>query len=124
MTSFSLHLTERLCKGCMIFCGKAGRVQYPDPVKLDGKDLPWVENADHLGHTLHQETNMDRDSKRARGRFIDRTVEIREELFFAKPEQVMKAVQFRLLWKYALESEFCWCRILLQVLGLKPQCWH
>ena len=40
---------------CMIFCGKAGRVQYPDPVKLDGKDLPWVENADHLGHTLPQE---------------------------------------------------------------------
>ena len=50
----------------MLFCGKAGRVQYPDPVKLDGKDLPWVECADHLGHTLHQETNMDRDSKRAR----------------------------------------------------------
>ena len=78
---------------CMIFCGKAGRVQYPDPVKLDGKDLPWVESADHLGHVLHQETSMDRDSKRARARFIDRTVEIREELFFAKPEQVMKAVQ-------------------------------
>ena len=36
---------------------------------------------------------MDRDSKRARARFIDRTVEIREELYFAKPEQVMKAVQ-------------------------------
>ena len=77
----------------MLFCGKAGRVQYPDPVKLDGKDLPWVECADHLGHTLHQETNMDRDSRRARARFIDRTVEIREELFFAKPEQVMRAVQ-------------------------------
>ena len=78
---------------CMLFCGKTGRVQYSDPVKLDGKDLPWVECADHLGHTLHQETNMDRDSKRARARFIDRTVEIREELFFAKPEQVMRAVQ-------------------------------
>ena len=77
----------------MLFCGKAGRVQYPYPVKLDGKDLPWVECADHLGHTLHQETNMYRDSKRVRGRFIDRTVEIREELSFAKPEQVMKAVQ-------------------------------
>ena len=78
---------------CLFFCGKAGRVQYPDPVQLDGKDLPWVECADHLGHCLHQVTNMDKDSQRARGRFINKTVEIRQELFFARPEQVMRAVQ-------------------------------
>ena len=49
---------------CLFFCGKAGRVQYPDPVQLDGKDLPWVECAYHLGHCLHQVTNMDKDSQR------------------------------------------------------------
>ena len=78
---------------CLFFCGKAGRVQYPDPVQLDGKDLPWVECADHLGHCLHQVTNMDKDSQRARGRFINKTVEIRQELFFARPKQVMRTVQ-------------------------------
>ena len=39
---------------CMYFCGRVGNVKYPAPVQLEGKDLPWVEHADHLGHTLHQ----------------------------------------------------------------------
>ena len=39
---------------CVYFCGRPGKVRYPDPVQLDGKDLPWVESADHLGHKLHQ----------------------------------------------------------------------
>ena len=78
---------------CMYFCGRAGKVTYPDPVKLCGKDLPWVESADHLGHTLHQLTNMNKDCQRARARFIDRTVEVREQLSFANPEQIMQAVQ-------------------------------
>ena len=38
---------------CILFCGRPGKVQYPDCVKLDGKDLPWVERTDHIGHTLH-----------------------------------------------------------------------
>ena len=78
---------------CVYFCGRPGKVRYPDPVRLDGKDLPWVESADHLGHTLHQLTNMEKDSHRARAKFIQKTVNIREELYFANPEQVMKAIQ-------------------------------
>ena len=27
---------------CMFFCGKTNGVQYPDPVYLDGKVLPWA----------------------------------------------------------------------------------
>ena len=46
---------------CLLFCGKSPRPKYPDPLKLNGKDLPWVETAEHLGHTLHQDTSMDRD---------------------------------------------------------------
>ena len=49
-----------------------------DNVKLDGKDLPSVEYADHLGHTLHQSVTMDMDSNRARARLIDSTVDVRE----------------------------------------------
>ena len=78
---------------CVYFCGRPGNVKYPDPVQLDGKDLPWVESADHLGHTLHQRTNMEKDCQRARAKFIDKTVQLREELFFAAPDQVMQAVQ-------------------------------
>ena len=78
---------------CMYFCGRPGKVKYPDPVQLGGEDLPWVESALHLGHTLHQLTNMDKDAQRARGTFISKTVDIREQLSFAQPEQVMQAVQ-------------------------------
>ena len=104
---------------CVYFCGRVGRVQYPDPVQLYGEDLPWVESADHLGHTLHQLTNMEKDSQRARAKFIDKTVEIREELYFARPEQVMQTVQIlssdaygSMLWNLSsagAESFFkCW----------------
>ena len=36
---------------------------------------------------------MQKDCQRARARFIDKTVETREQLSFANPEQVMQAVQ-------------------------------
>ena len=78
---------------CVLFCGRPGKVRYPDPLQLDGKDLPWVEKADHLGHILHQVTSMDKDCHRARGKFIDKSVDIRNQFCFAEPEQVLKAVQ-------------------------------
>ena len=68
-------------------------MRYPDPVKLDGQDLPWVESAVHLEHTLHQLPNMEKDCQKARVRFIDKTVQLREELSFANPHQILKAVQ-------------------------------
>ena len=61
---------------CVFFCGRQGRVRYPDPVQLSGQDLPWVEKAEHLGHTLHQLCNMEKDCQRARARFIAKTVEL------------------------------------------------
>ena len=78
---------------CIFFCGLVGKIKYPDPVQLYGKDLPWVERADHLGHTLSQVTNMEQDCTRGRSRFINNTVELREELRFAKPDQILQAVQ-------------------------------
>ena len=78
---------------CVYFCGRPGKVMYPDPVQLDGKDLPWVESADHLGHTLHQMTSMEKDCQRARDKYINKTVEIREQLSFANPQQIMQAIQ-------------------------------
>ena len=68
-------------------------MKYPDAVKLDGKDLPWVEHADHLGHRLHQSVTMDMDCNRARAAFIDKTVEVRDKFSFAHPWQQLKMVQ-------------------------------
>ena len=40
---------------CIFFCGRTGDVRYPEPVKLNGKDLPWVEHEEHLGRTLQDD---------------------------------------------------------------------
>ena len=62
-------------------------------MQLDGKDLPWVEHADHLGHTLHQTVSMDKNCNRARAKFINMTVDVRDQFYFAKPGQVLQMVQ-------------------------------
>ena len=114
---------------CVLFCGKAGRVRYPDQLHLDGKDLPWVETADHLGHTLHQDTSMERDCHRARARYIAKSLEVRNQLSFADPEIILKALQIfctdaygSMLWNLgsdAAESFFkCWNTNVKLVLGL------
>ena len=96
---------------CMYFCGRVGNVKYPAPVQLEGKDLPWVEHADHLGHTLHQLVSMDKDCNRARARFIDRSVDIRQKFFFASPDQTLKIIRIMccdgygsMLWNLQSES--------------------
>ena len=78
---------------CLYFTGKARNVQYPDPLRLFGADLPWVVSAEHLGHTLHQDCTMDLDAKIKRARFIEKTCELRDTFEFAHPEQIMKAAQ-------------------------------
>ena len=77
---------------CLYFCGRKN-VQYPAPIKLNGKDLPWVETAEHLGHTLHQLGTMDSDCNKARAKFIQKNVDTREMLSFAHPDQVLAAVR-------------------------------
>ena len=81
--------------------------------------LPWVVTAEHLGHTLYQSGSMEQDCKEKRAQFINRTVEVREELHFAKPAEVLKAVRVycsdsygAMLWNLrsdTTESYFkCW----------------
>ena len=78
---------------CIYFCGKLTRLAKPDPLTLLGEELPWVANADHLGHVLDQSCTMDKDAQVKRARFIDRTVGLRESFYFAYPEQQIRAVQ-------------------------------
>ena len=85
---------------CIYFCGRPGHVRYPQPVQLGGKDLPWVESADHLGHCVSQMTNMEKDCQRARAIFIRKSLEIRELFSFANPDNIMQAVQIFCMYAY------------------------
>ena len=66
---------------------------YPAPLKLCGRDLPWVVHATHLGHELHQLCNMEFDANMKRGQFIDNSVKIQETFSFANPPELLQAVQ-------------------------------
>ena len=42
---------------CVWFNGKT-TTNYPVPLQLNGRSLPWVRSATHLGHELRQECSM------------------------------------------------------------------
>ena len=77
---------------CLYMCGKVGQVQYPAPLCLNGRELPWVVKGTHLGHELHQSCSMDHDTKCKRAAFIDTSTDIRHMFSFAHPSQVLSAV--------------------------------
>ena len=65
----------------------------PAPLQLCGRPLPWVERADHLGHSLHQDGTMDHDCLEKRAHFIDSSVKIRETFYFAHPAEQIAATE-------------------------------
>ena len=77
---------------CMYICGDINQRNYPAALKLNGKDLPFVVNATHLGHELSQDGMMKLDMKIKRAKFIDKSTEIRETFGFADPVQILAAV--------------------------------
>ena len=94
-----------------------GNVQYPAPLFLDQKPLPWVTTATHLGHEFHQASNMDYDTKCKRGRFIGESTEIRETFSFAEPSQILHAVRVHcshfygsMLWDLRRDAVGQFCR--------------
>ena len=76
---------------CILVCGKDRVASYPVPIQLGGRDLPWVETALHLGHTLHQNGKMHADAKIRQSIFIDRSVEVREQLHYADAADILRA---------------------------------
>ena len=56
---------------------------YPAPLVLNGKQLPWVRHATHLGHELSEFCNMELDARIKRARFIENSTSIREQFSFA-----------------------------------------
>ena len=78
---------------CIFVCGQARKAEKPVPLVLDGKNLPWVESAPHLGHVLHESGSMDQDIRSKRAAFIDESTKIREAFEFASPCEVLRAVK-------------------------------
>ena len=78
---------------CIFVCGQNKKLRKPSPLLLDGKELPWVASAAHLGHTLHETGTMDKDVKAKRASFIGETTEIRETFGFASPVEILRAVK-------------------------------
>ena len=77
---------------CLYMCGKPGLTEYPAPLLLHGRELPWVKKGTHLGHELHQSCSMEYDARVKRGTFISESTDIREMFNFANPDQVLSAV--------------------------------
>ena len=65
---------------------------YPAPLQLNGRNLPYVTTCLHLGHILSQDGSMTQDCLSKRAQYIDKTVDIRNMFSFADPTQVLTAV--------------------------------
>ena len=78
---------------CIFMVGKSRNLARPAPLMLEGRELPWVETATHLGHELHQSGMMEHDAKIKRAEFISRSVEIRETFGFASPVEIQGALK-------------------------------
>ena len=78
---------------CMYMCGpNVKSPKYPVPLKLYGKDLPWVRHANHLGHEISEDGSMNLDTNIKRADFIRKSSELRDLFSFALPLQVLGAV--------------------------------
>ena len=78
---------------CIFMIGKRKNMSKPVPLKLSGKELPWVASATHLGHEFHESGTMEYDTTVKRAKFINKSTEVRETFFFASPVEVLKAVK-------------------------------
>ena len=91
---FSTNENPKLSKTkCIFMSGRAKNLAKPVPLTLCGRDLPWVESANHLGHTLHESGTMDQDASVARAKLIDQLVEIQHSFSFASPVEILRAYQ-------------------------------
>ena len=65
----------------------------PAPLVLCGNELPWVDQADHLGCTITSNGSMDHDARIKRARFIASSSEIRAIFKSAAPLEIIKALK-------------------------------
>ena len=62
------------------------------PIKLNGDNLPWVDEIKYLGNVLECNNSMKRDMQIKRGKFIGKVNALLQELHFCTPETLMKMI--------------------------------
>ena len=88
--SFSTDPEPKKSKSkCIFIVGKRRGLAKPVPLMLGDHQLPWVENAVHLGHVLHENGTMDHDVVVKSAEFIDKSVEVRTMFSWAAPVEVL-----------------------------------
>ena len=91
--SFSVNVVPGKSKTKVVYmCGDMSFRSYPAPLKLNGRELPYVTTVAHLGHILAQDGTMVQDCRVKRAQYFDQTVDIRTMFRFAHPWQVLTAI--------------------------------
>ena len=90
---YSTHPDPVKSKSKCIFMTGHMKAKKPVNLQLYGVDLPFVTTANHLGHQLSEDCNMDQDIRCRKAEFIGNSTEVREMFSFAQPNQVLQAVK-------------------------------
>jgi hypothetical protein len=91
---FSSHPIASKSKSKAIhMVGKVKGLAKPKELLLAGKPLPWVAQATHLGHELHESGSMDLHVNRMRGALIGRYLDVQDAFGFASPNDVLAAIK-------------------------------
>ena len=64
----------------------------PLKISLNGVDIPWVQQYNHLGHLLHNSEDWIHDLLVKRGTFIGGVHELQQELGLQHPNVMLKLV--------------------------------
>ena len=78
---------------CIFVTGKTSNLSKPLPLVLCGRELPFVDHADHLGHTITEQGDMEKDASQKRAQFISASAQTREMFSFAAPSEIIKALK-------------------------------
>ena len=81
---------------CIIFSKYAAQRTGVPEIVLDNKNLPWVPQLKHLGHTFESENNLSNDTRDKKFKFIGKVSTLSQEFYFVNPE-----VRVALYDKYA-----------------------
>ena len=77
---------------CLLFRLNAREIE-PAQIILNGRPLPWVDNASHLGHELHTTGNQDMDCRLRRYAYIGQSTELMGIFQYANASQKLSAIQ-------------------------------
>ena len=75
---------------CIIFSSKPKDRTGVLPVKMNGDDLPWVEEIKHLGNILESSNNMKKDQAVKKGSFIGKINSLSQEFHYVLPNSFFK----------------------------------